>query len=87
MSQVKAVNEYVLVKQDILQERVRGGIILPNTIQVKFVTGIVIAADETLAVKDGDKVVWAASQSPELEIGEDRLIVLQSKQIIAVLND
>lgn len=90
MSEINAVGKFLLVKQDILQERVQGSIIIPNTAAIKFATGVVHsinAASEDLKVTNGDRVLYGSGQGMEIEFAGEKLIVLNSVQIIAVVKD
>jgi len=84
----------VIVKpSESTEEEIRGGIIVPDTAKEKPQEGEVVAvgpgrvADDgkliAMAVKKGDKVIYAKYGGTEVKDGSDELLILRESDILA----
>ncbi len=85
---VKPLADRVLVKTDKLEAKTAGGIIIPDTVQEKTQTAVVVAVGddkEKIKVAAGQKVMFEKYAGTPVKIdGEDHL-VLKAGDIIAVI--
>jgi len=91
---VKPLNDRVLVRRMEAEEKVKGGIIIPDTAKEKPLEGKVIAVgagklDENgkrvaMEVKAGDRVLFAKYAGTDINIdGEDRVILREDDVLAA----
>lgn len=86
MAQIKAVNKYVWVLRDEIQQ-MRGGLILPSSGQVKPHTGLIHSCGKMVAdpeIKKGKKAIWHQHVGQEIEYDGVTYTVLPDEQIIGV---
>jgi len=85
---VKPLADRVLVKTDKLEAKTAGGIIIPDTVQEKTQTAVVVAVGddkEKIKVATGQKVMFEKYAGTPVKIdGEDHL-VLKGGDIIAII--
>ena len=85
---VKPLGDRVLVKQDAVETKTAGGIIIPDTAQEKTQRGVVIAVGddkEKIKVSVGQKVIHDKYAGTQIQIdGVDHLI-LKSNDLVAVV--
>jgi len=77
------------------EEMTKSGIVLPDTVKEKPQEGEIIAAGpgrlnddgerEPMDVKVGDKVLYAKYAGTEFKIGDDELLIVSQKDILAVV--
>jgi chaperonin GroES len=93
---LRPLADRVLVKRSKQEERIAGGIILPDTAREKQELGIVIAVGPgktdkdgkriEIAVKVGEKVMWDKFAGNEVKIeDEDDFVIVKSDDIIAIV--
>src|SRR4051812_22961243 len=92
---LRPLHDRVLIKRIDEQETVRGGIIIPDTAKEKSQEGEVIAfgTGKTLengnilpmAVKEGDRILFAKYSGTEVRIAEQDYLILREDEIIGVL--
>ncbi len=86
---VRPLYDRVLVKRIEAETRSKGGLFLPDSAQDKPSEGVILAVGhgrlrqdgelEPLAVKEGDRVVFARYAGSEIKVdGEDRLVLKES---------
>ena len=84
---VKPQGERILVKREEIEEKSTGGIILTESYQEKPNQGEVRAiGDDVTTVKVGDTVVFGKySGNDSLDVDEDTLLILELKDVKAVI--
>ncbi len=92
---IRPLHDWVLVKQVEEQEVRRGGIIIPDTAKEKPQQGKVIAVGNgkvseegkriPLDVKAGDRVLFRKYSAAEVKIEDEEYLVLEEKDILAIL--
>ena len=86
---IKPLADRVIVKPQPAEEKSKGGIILPDTVQEKPIEGTIIAVgpgrvtedgkEVPMNVKSGDKILYGKYSGTEVSIeGEDYLIMRES---------
>ncbi|MFO8065038.1 MAG: co-chaperone GroES [Spirochaetota bacterium] len=85
---IKPLGDRVLLKIEQEEEKTKGGLFIPETAQEKTQSGVVVAVgddEETITVKEGQKVMYDKYAGTTLSIdGEDHLI-LRMDDVIAVV--
>jgi chaperonin GroES len=92
---VKPLYDRVLVKRVEAQEKVKGGIIIPDTAKEKPMEGKVIAVgagkvdDEgkrvPLEVKVGNKVLFGKYAGTEIKIDDEEHVILREDEILGII--
>ena len=92
---VRPIEDRILVKPEEAEEKTRGGILLPDTAKEKPMRGKVIAAGPgkllengkraPLALRTGDRVVYAKYTGSEVKIDGVAHTILRESEILAVL--
>ena len=92
---VKPLFDRVLVKRVEAEEKVKGGIIIPDTAKEKPQEGQVIAAgpgrlsDEgkmlSMSVKVGDKILYGKYSGTEVSVDGSEFLIMRESDILAVL--
>ena len=92
---VKPLNDRVLVRRMEAEEKMKGGIIIPDTAKEKPIEGKVIAVgngkvleDGTvrkLEVKAGDRVLFGKYSGTEVKIDGEEHLILREDDILGVL--
>jgi len=96
MSQLKPLDDRIVVKTNEAEERTASGLVIPDTAKEKPQTGTVLAAgpgrrsDQTgelipLDVKVGDTVVYSKYGGTEITIDGEDLLILSGRDVLAVL--
>ena len=95
---IRPLADRVVVKPQEKEERTRGGIFLPDTAsKEKPQEGVVMAVGEgklddngkrtPVAVKSGDRVLFAKYAGTEVKIEDDDYLILAEKDILAIVNE
>ena len=87
---VKPLHDRVIVKPAEKAEKTAGGIIIPDTAQEKPQKGEVVAVgngkkDEPLTVKVGDTILFGKFSGTEIEIEEEKYLLLRESDIFAII--
>ena len=92
---VKPLHDRVLVKRIEPEEKVKGGIIIPDTAKEKPLEGKVVAVgsgrlDEDgkripLEVKVGDRVLVGKYAGTEIKIDDEEHLILREEEVLAVV--
>ena len=92
---VKPLNDRVLVKRMEAEEKVKGGIIIPDTAKEKPLEGKVVAAgsgklDEngkriSLEVKVGDRVLIGKYAGTEVKIDDVEHVIIREDEILGII--
>jgi chaperonin GroES len=94
---IKPLHDKILVKRIEEDSKTKGGIIIPDTAKEKPMEAKVIAVGQgktlkdgtkrPLAVKEGDRVLFAKYAGHEIKIeGEDHLI-LSEEEVLGIISD
>jgi len=93
---VKPLNDRVLVKRIEAEEKVKGGIIIPDTAKEKPLEGKVVAAgagrvDETgkripMEVKAGDRVLIGKYAGTEIKIDDVEHVIVREDEILGIVS-
>ena len=93
---VRPLYDRVLVQRLDTEETTKGGIIIPETAKEKPQEGKVAAvgngiimpdgSTKPLDVKKGDKILFSKYGGTEINIGGEDYIILEEKEIVAVLD-
>ena len=97
-TKLRPLGDRVVVKPMAREEMTASGIVLPDTAKEKPQEGEIIAAGpgrlnedgderEPMDVKVGDKVLYAKYAGTEFKIGDDELLIVSQKDILAVVED
>lgn len=79
------IQDKLVVKQDTGGGMTPGGIALPDTCQVKPGQGKVVAVGpEVKEVKDGDNVYFSPYDCVEIEVDEQKLLVMKEDAVLVV---
>ena len=95
---IRPLADRVVVKPQEKEERTRGGIFLPDTAsKEKPQEGTIMAVGEgklddngkrtPVAVKAGDRVLFAKYAGTEVKIEDDDYLILAEKDILAIVNE
>ena len=92
---INPLADRVLVKPMDVTETVKGGIIIPDTAKEKPQEGEVVAVGKgrlnekgdrvVLEVKKGDKVLFRKYSGTEINIDDEKYLILQENEILATL--
>lgn len=89
------INDKIVVRRDVSDEKSKGGIILPDNAKEKPRTGKVLAVGDgklldngkssEMCVKEGDRVLFTAYSGNEVDIDGEKLVILFENDILAVV--
>ena len=92
---VKPLLDRVLVKRVDPEEKVKGGIIIPDTAKEKPMEGKVIAAGAgrldddgkriPMEVKAGDRILFGKYAGTEIKIDDEEHIILREDEILGII--
>lgn len=92
---IKPLHDNVLIKRTEVEEKTRGGIIIPDSAKEKPVEGKVVAVGKGRArddgkirppdVKPGDRVLFGKYAGTEVEIGGVEHLLVREDDILAVI--
>ena len=91
---LKPLGDRVVIKQLIAEETTKSGIVLPGGAQEKPQQaevvavgpgGVVDGKEVTMQVKVGDKVIYSKYSGTEVELDEEKLIIVKQSDILAVV--
>ncbi len=92
---VKPLFDRVLVKRVEAEEKVKGGIIIPDTAKEKPMEGKVIAVGSgrlddngkrvTMEVKAGDRILFGKYAGTEIKIEDEEHIILREDEILGII--
>ena len=85
---VKPIGERVLIKPKKEEEKTAGGIYIPESAKETKKQGTVVEmgtfdSDKKLPISKGDTILYTGYSSEELEIGGEKYLILNYKDIIA----
>ena len=91
----KPLHDRVLVKRLDAQEKVRGGIIIPDSAKEKPQEGEVVAVGEgriddtgkrlAMSVKKGDRILFGKYAGSEVRINDEDCLILKEDEILGIV--
>jgi chaperonin GroES len=94
---LKPLDDGVVVKQLEAEERTSGGIILPDTAKEKPQIGKVVSLGpgklldngkrQKMSVKKNDKVIYAKYIGSDVEIDNEKYIIMRESDILGIVKD
>ena len=94
---IKPLHDKILVKRMNEEEKTKGGIIIPDTAKEKPMEGKVIAvgagktlkdgSKRPLAVKEGDRVLFAKYAGTEIKIDGEEALIISEEEVLGVISD
>ena len=83
--QIRPVNGRVVVRASEAREKTFSGLYIPDTAQEKLLEGevVAVAEDATDEVTVGDRVVYKEFGGTEVEIGEEKYLLLSEDDLLA----
>ncbi len=92
-TQIRPLRDYVVVKRLEKQEQSRGGIIIPDNAKEKPQEAEVVAIGSGKVLEDGkilpfevkigDKVLVGKYSGTEIEVGDEKLVILREEDLLA----
>jgi chaperonin GroES len=92
---IKPLNDRLIVKRLELEEKTKGGIIIPDSAKEKPLEGVVRAAGpgraddngdrRPLAVKEGNRVLFGKYSGTDIKIDGEDLLILKEDDVLAVI--
>lgn len=86
---LKPLADRVLIQPTAAEEVTASGIIIPDAAKEKPLEGTVIAVgdgtkDETMVLKEGDKVLYGKYAGTEVTVDGDKLLIMKQSEVLAV---
>lgn len=90
MTKIQPLADRVLIRPTAAEEKTIGGIIIPDSAKEKPLRGEVIAAgggtkDETMVLKAGDQVLYGKYAGTEIEIDNEKLLIMRQSDVLAIV--
>ncbi len=87
---IKPLADRVLIKPADAEEKTASGIIIPDSAKEKPLKGEVVAAgtgtkDEEMALKAGDKVLYGKYAGTEIELEENKYLIMRQSDVLAII--
>ncbi|MHC4387679.1 MAG: co-chaperone GroES [Planctomycetota bacterium] len=92
---LRPLDDRVVIKQSDAEEKTAGGIILPDTAKEKPQIGKIVAIGPgkllddgkrcKMSVKKNDKVIYGKYMGSEIEIDQDKYVVLREGDILGII--
>jgi chaperonin GroES len=88
---IKPVGKRILIKPQKEEEKTKGGIYIPETAKEKKKQGIVVEIgtvdEKEFPVRKGDIILYTGYSSEELEVDGEKYLLIESKDIIAKIEE
>lgn len=88
---IKPIGKRVLIQPVKEEERTKGGIYIPESAKEKKKQGIVVEVgtieEKEFPIKKGDVILYAGYSSEELEMDGKKYLILESKDVIAKIEE
>ena len=83
---IRPLADRVLIKPAPAEEKTVGGIIIPDSAKEKPLKGEVNGTkDEEMVVKPGDCVLYGKYAGTEIELDNDKFLIMRQSDILAIL--
>ena len=93
----RPLHDRIVVKRIAAEEKTKGGIIIPDTVQEKPMEGEVVAAGPgarneqgaivALDVKAGDRVLFGKWSGTEVKLDGEELLIMKESDIMGIIED
>ena len=94
---IRPLHDRVLIKRVNEEDKTKGGIIIPDTAKEKPMEGKVIGvgagkvlkdgSKRPLAVKEGDRVLFAKYSGTEVKIDGEEALIITEEEILGIISD
>ncbi|MBW6442397.1 co-chaperone GroES [Patescibacteria group bacterium] len=89
---IKPIGERVLIKPIKTQEKTPGGIYIPEEAKEDKKQGIVVELGKfkdgkELPLQKGDKILYGGYSSEEFEVNEQKFLIIDFKDILAIIQN
>ncbi|MEN9625678.1 MAG: hypothetical protein RL557_6 [archaeon] len=88
---IKPIGERILIKPIKKEERTSGGIYIPEEAREEKKEAIVeevgIVQGKELPLKKGDRILYGGYSSDEFEIGKEKYLIIEFKDVLARLEE
>ena len=87
---IKPLADRDLINPAKAEEKTVAGIIIPDTAKEKPLKGEVVAVgegtkDEKMVLKAGDTVLFGKYAGTEIEVGEEKYLIMRQSDVLAIL--
>lgn len=87
---IKPLADRILINPAKAEEKTVAGIIIPDTAKEKPLKGEVVAVgegtkDEKMVLKAGDTVLFGKYAGTEIEVGEEKYLIMRQSDVLAIL--
>lgn len=87
---IKPLHDRVVIEPLPVENKTSGGIIIPDTVKEKPVTGTVIAVgegnkNEKMTVKENDTVLYQKHSGSPIEVGGKMYLIMKENEILAII--
>ena len=87
---IKPLADRVLIQPAPAEETTLSGIIIPDSAKEKPLKGKVLATgdgtkDEKMVVKEGDTVLYGKYAGTEVDLGDDKALIMRQNEVLAVI--
>jgi chaperonin GroES len=93
---IKPLEDRVIVKPSTIEEKTKGGIILPDTAKEKPIEGTIVATGPgkikddgnpvQMYVKTGDKVLYGKYSGTEVKVDGEEYLIMRESDIFGILS-
>jgi chaperonin GroES len=93
---IQPLNDRVLVRRVAEDNKIRGGIIIPDTAKEKPMQGEVVATGpgerqkeggrRPMSVKEGDRVLFGKYSGSEIKVDGEELLLVREEEILAIID-
>jgi chaperonin GroES len=97
MPKFRPLYDRLLIEQLSAEERTKAGIIIPDTAKEKPLEGEVVAVGNgklledgsihALAVKEGDRVLFAKYSGTDIVVGGEELVILRENDVLGIVGE
>ena len=94
---IKPLHDKILVKRIDEENKTKGGIIIPDTAKERPMEGKVVAvgagkmlkdgSKRPLAVKEGDRVLFAKYAGTELKVEGEEVLILSEEEVLGIVEE
>ena len=89
MKELQPLNEHILLdlNEEDTEQKTASGIIIPDSAKEKTQEGTIQAVGEAedMPVKEGDHVIFESFAGTEINVDEEKYLIMEKKDILAVL--
>lgn len=89
VSELTPMGDRLLVKQE-TETKSEAGLIIPDNVQKKSQVATVVAVSddlETVALNEGDRVVFARYAGTEVQVGGEDMLLLDGDDVLGTLHE